>query len=234
MKTFRTQSGPFSERPHFEPGEIDRICADELRKAGFYPDVPGPVRIDRFVEKRFGVVPQYEELPHGVLGYTKFGKLGVDAIVISAALDADGGKVAERRLRTTLAHEAGHGLLHAYLFALEDQALTLFDAESRSKDKVLCRDVQGEGESRPSYDGRWWEFQANRAIGGLLMPRRLVETALGPYLVPSGSLGGIALGNDRRAEAERALAELFEVNPVVARIRIGDLNPPQESGQLKL
>ena len=34
MKTFRAKSGPFSERPHFEPSEIDRICADELRKEG--------------------------------------------------------------------------------------------------------------------------------------------------------------------------------------------------------
>jgi hypothetical protein len=38
--------------------------------------------------------PQYEDLPAGVLGFTRFGKTGVRAIIISAALDADGGKVA--------------------------------------------------------------------------------------------------------------------------------------------
>src|SRR5260370_19088482 len=112
MKMIRTKSGPVSERPHFKPSEIDRICVDELRKAGLYPTSPEPIRIDRFVEKRFGVVPQYEELPEGILGFTQFGKNGVDAIVISAALDLQGGKVAERRIRTTMAHEAGHGLLH--------------------------------------------------------------------------------------------------------------------------
>ena len=26
MKTIRSKSGPFSERPHFQPSEIDRIC----------------------------------------------------------------------------------------------------------------------------------------------------------------------------------------------------------------
>src|SRR6266480_5985779 len=191
MKTFRTQSGPFSERPHFEPREIDQICADELRKTGCLPDTPGPVRIDRFIEKRFGVVPQYAELLPGVLGYTKFGRSGVEAIVLSAALDAEEGKIPERRIRTTLAHEAGHGLLHAYLFVLEDQGLSLFDTDSRDKGKILCRDVQDEGQRRPGYDGCWWEFQANRAIGGLLMPRKLVEAALASYLVPSGSLGGV-------------------------------------------
>ena len=40
MKTFRSQSGPFAQRPHFEPVEIDRICTDELRKAGSVSGFP--------------------------------------------------------------------------------------------------------------------------------------------------------------------------------------------------
>ena len=28
------------------------------------------------------------------------------------------------------------------------------------------------------YDGRWWEFQANQAMGAALLPRKLVEVAL--------------------------------------------------------
>src|SRR5690348_14231911 len=120
MKTIRSKSGPFSERPHFQASEIDHICVDELRKAGLYPNSPQAIRVDRFVEKRFGVAAEYEDLPTGVLGYTRFSKNGVEAIVISPALDAEKGKVAERRIRTTLTHEAGHGLLHAYLFALDE------------------------------------------------------------------------------------------------------------------
>jgi len=88
MKHFAPSRVRFSERPHFESSEIDRICADELRKEGLYPNSPEAIRIDRFVEKRFGVVPQYENLPDGVLGFTKFTKKGVVAIVIAAALDA--------------------------------------------------------------------------------------------------------------------------------------------------
>jgi hypothetical protein len=233
MKTFRTKSGPFSERPHFEPVEIDRICADELRKQGLYPDSPQAIRIDRFVEKRFDVVPQYEDLPHGVLGYTRFNRTGVAAIVISAALDAEGGKVSERRIRTTLAHEAGHGLLHAYLFALGEQPLNLFDSDSYSDHQILCRDVQGEERKVHTYDGRWWEFQANRAIGGLLCPRTLVQTAMKPYLEPSGSLGTETLNEARQEEAIRSLAAVFDVNPIVTKIRINELYPP-ETGQMHL
>jgi hypothetical protein len=233
MKTFRSKSGPFSERPHFEPSEIDRICADELRKQGLYPNMPDAVRIDRFVEKRFGVTHEYAELPEGVLGFTKFSTSGVAAIVVSAALDAEKGKAAERRVRTTLAHEAGHGLLHAYLFALDDKPLHLFDADSHSDHKILCRDVQGEERKSRAYDGRWWEFQANRAIGGLLCPKALVQEAIKPYLVPSGSLGAVTLDENRREGAIRTLAEIFDVNPIVIKIRINELYPA-ETGQLHL
>ena len=233
MKTLRYKSGPFSGRPHFEPSEIDRICVDELRKEGLYPNSPEAIRIDRFVEKHFGVVPQYEDLPAGVLGFTKFTKKGVEAIVIAAALDAEKGKVAERRVRTTLAHEAGHGLLHANLFALDEKPLHLFDADSHFDHKILCRDIQGDERKSRAYDGRWWEFQANRAIGGLLCPKTLVQEALKPFLVPTGSLGAVTLDEERRDEAARTLADIFDVNPIVAKIRITELHPA-ETGQLSL
>jgi len=233
MKTFHTKSGPFSQRPHFEPSEIDRICDDELRKAGLYPASPQAVRVDRFIEKRFGVSHDYQDLPEGVLGYTRFTKTGVDAIIISAALEAEKGKVAERRVRTTLAHEAGHGLLHAYLFALEKKPLHLFDADSQADHKILCRDVkEDEGQKRP-YDGRWWEFQANRAMGGLLCPKALVHDALKPFMRPIGSLGAVILDESTRGDAIREIADVFDVNPVVARIRINEMFPT-ETGQLLL
>jgi hypothetical protein len=233
MMRSTAQSGMFSKPPYFKPSQIDQICVDELRKADLLPSSPAAVRIDRFIEKRFGVSPQYEDLPHGVLGFTKFSRTGVDAIVISAALDAQGGKVAQRRVRTTLAHEAGHGLLHAYLFALDDKPLHLFDKDSHTEYQILCRDVPNEEQKSRSYDGRWWEFQANRAMGGLLCPRALVHEAIKPFLVPSGMLGVEVLDEKRREEAVRALADIFDVNPVVARIRTNELYPA-ETGQLRL
>lgn len=232
MKTFRTRSGPFSERPHFKLGEIERMCVEELRAVQLMPSEPSPVRIDRFIERRFNVSPRYEDLPDGVLGFTKFGPRGVTDVVIAVQLDTDASPVARRRLRSTMAHEAGHGLLHSYLFAMGTKPASLF-GETDAKPHILCRDVQGE-HSSPGYDGRWWEYQANRAIGGLLLPRSLVEKALDPYLAMVGGLGSKELPTDQRAKAASALAEIFDVNPAVVRIRIGDLFPVSGTGQLSL
>jgi hypothetical protein len=234
MKTLRTGSGPFRERPFFKTGEIDRMCVEELRKVGLYPKTPSAIRIDRFLEMRFGIVAEYDDLAEGVLGYTKFGSKGVESIVIARALDEEGTEVSERRIRTTMAHEAGHGLLHAYLFALGGQVESLFGNETGTDCQILCRDVPGHGHSSRSYDGRWWEYQANQAIGGLLVPRSLAQEALKPFLVPSGSLGGSMLDVTLADAAAQTLSDVFEVNPAGVRIRINDLYPRANGGQLTL
>jgi len=231
MKTFRTRQT--HSAPYFTPSQIDNMCCDELRGVGLLPSSPEPIRIDRFIEKRFNVSPQYEDLPNGVLGFTRFGKNGVKAVVVSAALDAEGGKVAGRRVRTTIAHEGGHGLLHGHLFALDDIPLYLFDKDSHSGDQILCRDVRGDDKKAHRYDGRWWEVQANRAMSSLLCPRPLVLEAMKQFLAPAGLLGVEVLAESRREEAVRSLAEIFDVNPAVTRIRIAEMYPAQ-MGQLPL
>jgi len=92
MKTFRAKSGPFAEQPFYVPAEIESICTDELQRVGLLPKTPSPVRIDRFIEKRFEVQPSYEDLPAGLLGFTHFGPKGVERVVVSKALDVEGTK----------------------------------------------------------------------------------------------------------------------------------------------
>src|SRR3990172_6177290 len=146
MKTFRAKSGPFQEQPFYKADEIERMCASELREAGLYPARPEPIRVERFIEKRFKVTPAYEDLPDGVLGWTKFGATGVDSIIVSRSLGDADGVVAERRVTSTLAHEAGHGLLHAHLFVLGLENMSLFpkgaDVDSS---RILCRDLNMPG-----------------------------------------------------------------------------------------
>lgn len=227
MKTFRPKSGPFDERPYYEPHEIERICEDALRQVDLLPSSPSPIRIDRFIEKRFGVTHVYEDLDDGVLGFTEFGPKGVQAVVVARALDEDGTKPAERRIRTTLAHEGGHGLLHAHLFVIGRQSKPLFgDFRKADAPKVMCRDIPNTSVSYAAgYNNRWWEYQANRAIGALLLPRGLVEAAIASHLSAQGKLGHMTLPAAKLDHAIKLLADTFDVNPVVARIRLQEMYP---------
>jgi len=236
MRTYRTKSGPFREADYYSEDEIDSLCLDELQKAGLLPSSPAPIRIDRFVEKRFDVTPQYDDLGDGVLGLTVFGPKGVQAVIVTRSLDEEKTQVAERRIRSTIAHEAGHGLLHAHLFVLQAGGRPLFgDFSDPQSPKVLCRDTaDSQGRQKARYDGRWWEFQANSVMGSLLLPRPLVEQALEPFLAERGSLGGKTLDNTRREEAARHLSQIFDTNPVVARLRLDRLYPTTNEMQLSL
>ncbi len=105
MKTLRATRGPFAEQPFYEDEEIESICTDELRAVKLLPDRPEAIRIDRFIEKRFKVVPEYRDLGQDILGLTQFNPKGVRAVIVARALEDEGTEVAERRIRSTLAHE---------------------------------------------------------------------------------------------------------------------------------
>ena len=232
MKTVRTGGGLGAPtRPYFKQAEIERTCVDELRQAGFLPGALGPVRIDRFVETRFKVSIEYDDLPSGVLGFTRFSDKGVDAIVVSRALADAGDRTSERRLSSTIAHEGGHGLLHAALFVLGD-ARPLFEGAIDDRNRVLCRDEAVTG-VRHGYDGRWWEHQANLMMASLLIPEPLAITCLKDLVRERGQLGRRVLEDVDRQTAARRLAETFEVSLTLATYRADALYPP-EGAQLTL
>ena len=236
MRTYRARTGRFQERPYFTDEDIESICLTELQNVHLLPSSPAPIRIDRFIEKRFEVSHQYEDLTDGILGLTVFGKKGVEAVIVARSLDDEGTKVADRRIRSTLAHEAGHGLLHVHLFVSHQDSEPLFgDFSDPSKPKVLCRDViASDGKPKPGYDGRWWEFQANCVMGCLLLPRILVEQVLQPYFVARGLLGTKTLDPALRTEGGRCVSDVFDTNPIVARLRIDRLYPVRDEKQLSL
>jgi hypothetical protein len=233
MKTFRATSGPFDQQLRFTTEELDQACRDALVQEKLLPVQPEEIRIDFFVEKRFNVTISYERLDPGILGCTLFNPNGsVKYMAISDQID-DGTQPGERRLRSTIAHEAGHGIFHAILFMPSlDQGRMNLGAEDRKhfdlqERRILCRDSdvkEGVGKQRP-YDGRWWEWQANRAIGGLLLPRRLVELSVAGFLERSAVTQVATLPEKNRPAAVAHVAEVFNVNPAVARIRLGEFFP---------
>lgn len=230
MRSFKPTTGPFQEGIYYDLEDVENIASDELHRVGLFPPQPEPVQVERFIVKRHGITPDYDDLPVGVLGYTKFGRRGAEEVVVSRLLADERSQVSERRINSTLAHEAGHILLHGHLFAMQPPTKTpvMFRDEIEfSNRRILCKTdtlAMSSGAGGGSgYDGRWWEVQANMMIGALLLPRSLVMTALDQFMSSSSLLGIPRLDEDRREEAARCLAEVFDVNPVVARIRMGDI-----------
>jgi len=218
-----------SKRLYLPASRIEKICNEALRSVDLLPDKPSPVRIERLIEKKFGFSPEYAPLPIGVLGYTVF-ETGVPTrIVVDRGLAEENSTAAERRVSTTLAHETGHCLFHADLFAGTQPSAELFaeDRERPLAPKILCRD-----EPSVSYDGKWWEYQANTAIGPLLLPQELVIQAVQPFLEYRGLLGLSTLPDGVRRPAELAIAETFNVNAIVAKIRLSGMFPPDKQPTL--
>ena len=227
MKEFRTKEGPFPVRLHYEIQEIDSICSDALRSKRLLPTEPEPIKIDLFLERYFGVVIDYKDIGDGIMGSTVFNSMGaVTGFMISPKIEEDGSEVGERRSRSTLAHEGGHGLLHSRLF-MKDQTGDLFgESEKLTKTppNFLCRnsDIGAVG-GIPKYNGQWWEWQANRAIGGLLLPKSLVAKVAAKF-VTQGKFGPV-LDDSQRTVLENEMAKTFDVNPIVARIRLAEMYP---------
>lgn len=234
MRAFRARSGPFDEQLRFSTDEIDTMCIDALKKIGLLPESPEAIRIERFIEKYFNCRVVYDDLEAGAMGCTAFRENGsVEAVFVSKRID-DGFPSSDRRVRSTLAHEGGHGLMHAVLFmGVANQTHFALDGDRRENldlkgRRILCP----EEDIRPAtkkgrYDGRWWEWQANRAIGGFLLPKILVRQACAGFTECSEITKSPWLPDGARKAAEREVATVFDVNPVVARIRLGEMFPAQ-------
>jgi hypothetical protein len=220
MRKVPTPSGPYPFQLYFEDlGEIDEICSDALERQSLLPSYPAPIRIERFVEKHFKTALRYEDLGPDNLGCTIFNSSGaVEAILVSRSLEEQNTTPARRRVRSTVAHEAGHGLLHGPLF-IEGN----FPDFGENQRRILCRSEDILGESQRSYQGRWWEFQANQAIGSLLLPKSLMNVFLNHSGIEIDSSGSRILTPIQRESLAKKAAQTFDVNPIVARIRLDSL-----------
>src|SRR4029077_5020300 len=225
MRKVATPSGPFPFQLYFEDlGEIDEICLKALKTQTLLPSSPAPIRIERFVEKEFKTALRYEDLGPDNLGCTIFNSSGaVEAILVSRSLEEQNTTQARRRVRSTVAHEAGHGLLHGSLFIYGN-----FPDLGENQRRILCRSEDILCDTQRSYRGRWWEFQANQAIGSLLLPRLLVNAFLDQSGIRPASFASRILTPAQRESLEKKAAVTFDVNPVVVRIRLDSLFPQKK------
>lgn len=223
MSYTRTGAGPFARRLFIPEERIEKICRESLASSGLLPEKPEAIRIDRLIFLKFGFEEEYLELPAHIMGCAKFRKTGITRILVNRILAEENDTVSQRRVRSTLAHEIGHGLFHADLFTEKltlEESGELFgneNCESVTKEGFVCRAECGLQTVRAF---EWWEHQANLAMSSLLLPLHLITMAAKERL----TLVAKEAGNiDFRIEkAEREIAEVFDVNRRMVRIRLGN------------
>jgi hypothetical protein len=160
------------------------------------------IDVDLVLLKSIGTEADYVDLPAGILGRTIFAPDGQVRIEVSRALSdqAESDQIARRRLRTTLAHECGHVACHTCLFIRDTETIPLFEtgeatARGVSRPPIMCRP---EGVGHLGYQGEWWEYQANRCMAALLLPKRMVAESARMRLRDGGFKSGaecVALGH---------------------------------------
>jgi hypothetical protein len=212
------ETGRIPVRPHFQPAEIDREC--EALVARFLRERHGVVRfplttddLTVLVERETADLDLYADLEdetHDTEGVTEFVPGERPSVRIARALSEDPRRT--HRLRTTLAHELGHVLLHGCLWTLDAPPAAGRGAPVGINPR--CRRATIE---RPD-GGDWLEWQAGYASGAVLMPAgavaRLVAQVHGEARSP------VVAGGTLAGRLERRLARDFDVSLPAARLRL--------------
>ena len=228
MRASKDSRSPWGVRVYFDTPEFAGMMDEALFLAGSqaFRDGRG-VDVDLVILKAYGLEPDYVNLRDGVLGRTLFQKDGSASIEISRALAdlAETDQLARRRLRTTLAHEAGHAACHRQLFVSDTETLPLFNDErmenEEEKPAILCRESSV---AIAGYQGEWWEFQANQCMACLLLPRRLVGQKVSEIFAHLGvSDFSEAQAQTLDEEVIRLVSDSFDVSWQAVTYRLQEL-----------
>ena len=220
MRVQPDSKSPWGRRVWILDAEFE-TAMDDLREGGDFFARGTGVDVDAILLARYQVEPDFGDVAESCLGRTRFEPDGRYSVLISRALSDESvtSKVARRRLRSTLAHEVAHIAFHGVLHPIH-RGPTLFSDLAPSP-PFLCRpDLSKE---RPEK-GPWWEYQANRGMSCLLMPRDLVRQHLTNALAKRGLADmRAALAASRGRAVIQDLTDDFDVSLELALYRLQGL-----------
>lgn len=199
VKQVRDTTGRFSNRPHYDPKELDQECESLIVSflKGLHGEATFPVSTDdltRLLERDCADLDLYADLSEygpAVEGLTEFQRGGKPRVKISSELASDDRRV--NRLRTTLTHEYGHVHFHAYLWEFEPPGPDLLGRNPNANKQICKRD-----DIINAAQTDWMEWQAGYVCGALLMPAGFVRRHVAPYL-QANNLYGVVGTNDSHA-----------------------------------
>ena len=228
MKEYRSAAG--ERRLWFEEDEIEWIMEDELRKASLFPCLADPVvDMESLLEIHLGVkLDVHAVLDEDVLGVTEF--LGGKRPLVSINKDLTSRAETEEapsgilgRWRATMAHEAGHVVLHRALVEVPFEQGSFFAAAAKEPGSSLFRCLKRDVSfGRGNYD--WKEVQANRGMAALLMPAKVFRELVLDILKTDRS-GDLCVQIPETGSTEFSnllldLSKRCEVSQEAARIRL--------------
>ncbi len=221
VKFVRDTLHGFSERPHYEPAELEStfegIVTEFLRTK--YGKVEFPFKtydITSLIERDVSDLDQYADLTRygdTVEGATEFKRNSKPKVFISNDVHRY-----ENRLRTTLTHEYGHVILHNYLFGLEQRKLNL--GKHQSANTIYCKHATIIRAQKVD----WMEWQACYASGVALMPKTYVRAVVKPILERMHIYGAAEQGSDAGRAIVQAVVKSFGVSREAAVVRLKILN----------
>lgn len=232
------------QAPFIHADEIEKLVELELTASGLFPTIENPiVEIETFIERHLGAqLEQYVDLDDDVLGVTYFfpdrpPHVQINRNLAEAADDVHAPTWYHGRLRSTMAHEAGHILLHRNLFDFETQQGSLWDGYDSRETNARCqrclkRDATQATAGR--VDRR--EYQANIAMAALLMPRRVFEATAFSVLEGWGITDAVRESEQvsLRLKLTSELGERFKVSRQACEIRMKTLDINKLLSQARL
>jgi Zn-dependent peptidase ImmA (M78 family) len=212
-------TGRFPKRPHWKIEEFEALC--EERTVPFlearYGQTPTRLPTDALtllIERDAEVLDLDADLiakneREEIHGVTTFSPGERPTVEINRHLK----RVLHRanRFRTTLAHEYGHLLLHAWLYEH-------FRGQIRNPAPLRCYSRTVEGNVDRLTD--WMEWQAGYICGALLMPKRRVDWLVSAFAKENGLAGLLLRDNMDSGRLIERVTDLFDVSRDAARVRL--------------
>lgn len=155
------------KQTYFSEEELVKRPAEILEQFGFLPSEPGPVDIERFVE-RIADFSYSGNLPEDIDGVTMFTLTDQPKVIIPERLAMNGASVVY--LRSTIAHECAHVVFHNDCFKQAYYDGLLGSPIEPGLLAAACRTHRAE----EGYC--WYEWQAKFAGASFLMPYMHVRT----------------------------------------------------------
>lgn len=207
-------------KPDFWPHKRLIACAETLvcnhlrkRKAG---QALFPITVDdltTLIEDHVAHIDLYEDISSygtGVEGLTEFAVGCKPTVLIAPELSESRN---QNRLKSTLAHELGHVILHDPMFQSKNQE-GLFDS------KVVVRQVSYRDGDVTESQGDLFEFQAWFFCRALLMPATEVQRLLQDLRTSENCYSDIWAESDLGTLAIQKLATHFGVSTALAKIHL--------------